>query len=307
MTPASHWSSIGERTSFWGILTLYWIYRLLGRWPFRLCQAPVVLYYWLMSPLARQASMQYLQHLETATGALGRAPGRWQTLRHLWSFTETVLDKLLAISNAYPIQKVHFEGLERINEQVARGQGAIVITAHMGCLELCRALAQRHPGFHLNVLVHTAHAERFNRLLRKLNPDLALTLIQIADITPALAQQLANKIAAGEFVTITGDRVPPRRERITRVPFLGQDAPLPIGPYVLASLLRCPLLFLACIREQKQHVLHFELLAERIELPRSNRDAILAQHATQFAQCMTTMLQRAPYEWFNFFFFWDQA
>ncbi|MFH7611482.1 glycosyl transferase, partial [Pseudomonas syringae pv. tagetis] len=88
--------------------------------------------------------------------------------------------------------------------------------------------------------VHTAHAQRFNRLLRRLDPLAAVELVQVTEMGPATAMMLADKVAAGGFVAIVGDRTPVGGGRCLSADFLGQRAPFPIGGYVLAAALGCP-------------------------------------------------------------------
>ena len=307
MSPPVHWAHIGESTFAAGMWFLYAVHRLFGRGPFRLCLYPVVLYYWAVKSKARRASMQYLQRMEAAHGLFGRPPAWRHNIRHFLSFAETLLDKLLAIGGRYRFAKVRFEGLDAVLPALAAGQGGLVVTAHVGCLELCRALADRTPALRLNVLVHTAHAERFNRMMRRLDAGSAIELIQVSDVSAATAVMLAEKVARGEFVAIAGDRVPVAASKTVMAEFLGRPAPLPVGPYVLAALLKCPLYLMGCLREAEGHVVRFELLAERVELPRARRNAALAAHAAHFTRRLEALLVRAPYEWFNFFAFWDQC
>lgn len=56
---APHWAAIGETTFVAGIRLLCAVERWFGRWPFRLCLAPVVLCHWLFNRTARQASADY--------------------------------------------------------------------------------------------------------------------------------------------------------------------------------------------------------------------------------------------------------
>lgn len=304
---ARHWSQIGEATSVTGIWFLYGVHRVLGRWPFRLCLAPVVLYFWLRHGFARRASLEYLQRLQASTGALGRAPRLRDTFRHLFGFADTMLDKLLATAGRYPMEKVRFEGREAMHGQLADGHGALILTAHIGCLELCQVLARHHRDFRINALIHTAHAERYNRIIRRLDPESRITLIQVTEISPATTLMLAAKIAAGEFVAIAGDRVPVRGGRVAQAPFLGHVAPFPVGPYVLASVLECPVYTMSCTHADDGYTVRFAPFAERIVLARRERDAEFARRATQFAGWLQTRLAEAPYDWFNFFPFWDQA
>jgi predicted LPLAT superfamily acyltransferase len=269
---------------------------------------PVVLWYWFANRAAREASLEYLQRLQQATGALGHAPGRRDTIRHFLSFAETILDKMLAVGGRYRIDRVRFVGRESIEEMVRARQGGLIVTAHMGCLEMCQASADATPGMKLTVLVHTVHAERFNRMLERLSPGRGISLLQVTEISPATAVLLAERVQRGEFVAIAGDRVPvvAGRASAVQVPFLGHAAPFPTGAYMLASLLKCPLYSLICIRQGDTHEVVFERMAERVVLPRGDRLGACAVHAAEFARRIERLLARAPYEWFNFFSFWNQ-
>lgn len=304
--PGRHWADLGESTSVRGILLLCAVHRWLGRWPFRLCVYPVVLCHWLANATARRASLEYLRRLQAHTGALGAVPGRWQSLRHFAVFAETMLDKILALGQRYPVARVRMER-QAVLELVKSGRGGLIVTAHLGCLELCQVMADQVPGFRLTALVHTAHAERFNRLIRRLDAGSRVELVQVTDLGPADAVKLAERVARGEFIAIAGDRVPLRGGRSVTAPFLGHDAPFPIGAYVLGAALRCPVFTMACTHGGDGYVVRFEPFAERIELPRGSRDAALSGYAVRFAQWMEAQVRQSPYDWFNFYPFWDQV
>ncbi|GAA0760465.1 acyltransferase [Ideonella azotifigens] len=304
---ARHWAQMGETTFVAGIWLLYGLHRIAGRRGFRLLMWPVVLVHWLTRPTLREASLDYLRRQQTTNRLWPHEPGWRQGLQHVALFAETMLDKLLAMAGRYPAGKVRLDGAEAVAQQALSGGGGVLVTAHIGCLELCRAMAQRQPAFKLNVLVHTRHAQAFNRILQRLQPGAALNLIEVSEITVATAMLLAGKLAAGEFVAIAGDRVPLHGGRTVTVDFLGSPAPLPIGPYVLASLLKCPLYFLGCLHEGDGYAMHFERLAEQVLLPRKQRETALAEHAARYAECLARLLRRSPYDWFNFYRFWDPA
>ena len=304
---SQHWARMGETTFVGGIWLLYGIHRLTGRWFFRICLAPVVLVHWLSRPALRAASLQYLRRLHASQHVFACPPGWPQGLRHVALFAETMLDKLLAMAGRYPLDRVNRHGREAVNRAVSSGAGGIIITAHLGCLELCRTMADSHARLKLNVLVHTRHAQAFNQLLHRLNPAGAVTLIEVSEIGPPMAMLLADKVAAGEFVAIAGDRIPVTQSKTVTVGFLGHPAPFPVGAYVLASLLKCPLYLMACVHETRGYGVYFETLAERVVLPRADREAALQMQARQFVEALTALLRRAPYDWFNFFPFWDQG
>ena len=307
-TGQRHWSAIGEETFVGGMWLMYALFRVGGRGPFRAVLYPVVFWYWAVNRAAREASLEYLQRLQQATGALGHAPGWRDTLRHFLSFADTILDKMLAAGGHYRLDRVRFAGRGAIEEMVRAKQGALFVTAHVGCLEMCQASADATPGMKLTVLVHTVHAERFNRMLERLSPGRGISLMQVTEITPATAVLLAERVERGEFVAIAGDRVPvvAGRTSAVPVPFLGHAAAFPTGAYMLASPLKCPLYALGCIRQGDTHEVVFERLAERVVLPRADRLGASALLAADFARFVTTLVTRAPFEWFNFFSFWTQ-
>lgn len=301
-----HWAGIGESTFVFGIRFLVAVHRWFGRGLFRMFLYPVILWYWATRSLARRSSSEYLGRMQSARHVFASRPGFALQFRHLFRFGETLLDKLLAMSGRYHVDRLDFEGHEPMLAASAQGRGAVLITAHMGCLELLQTAAEHREGLRITILVHTAHAVRFNRILQRLNPDSPVRLIQVTDFSPVTVMMLADRIAAGEFVAIAGDRVPVDGDRTVRASFLGKDAPLPIGPYLLASLLECPTYFISCLQESGRYRVRIEPMADRVLLPRASREQALRSYAGQFAAWMERRLEKAPLEWFNFFPFWDQ-
>lgn len=306
MSTTARWSDLGESTFVFGVWFLYGVYRWFGRLPFRVCLYPVVFYYWLLRPTARRASRQYLAHLQASQRVFAAEPGLRESFGHFLCFAETLLDKLLAMSGRYRPERLQLEGQEVLMDSLRAGKGGVIITAHMGCLELMQAAAGRRDGLKMTVLVHTAHARRFNRILQRINPQTRVELMQVTDFSPVTVMMLADRVAAGEFIAIAGDRVPVQGDRVVRVPFLGEPAPLPIGPYLLASLLGCPVYLLSCLHRGDGYLAQVQKLTERVALPRATREQALSGYAREFAAWLESRLRNSPYDWFNFFPFWDQ-
>lgn len=304
---ASHWAHIGESGMLIGMRFLYAIHRHFGRWPFRLLLWPVMLYYFLGRGIARRASLEYLQHIAPSLHG-------WKlfftSFRHFLAFGECILDKALAWNDQLPFDRLPIEGLPAIKEVLARGQGAVLLVSHFGNMEVSRALAKLEPGIRLTVLVHTKHARRFNQFLAALNPASQADLIQVTEVDAATAILLAERIARGELVVIAADRVPVSPvstvPRVVFAPFLGEPAPFPIGPFVLAGLLKCPVFLLFCPKFADGYRLIFEPFAEVLSLPRATREAALQAAAARFAERLAYYCRQAPLQWFNFFAFWAQ-
>jgi predicted LPLAT superfamily acyltransferase len=142
-------------------------------------------------------------------------------------------------------------------------------------------------------------------MLARLDPRSQLNLMQVTEMTPAMAMQLSERVGRGEFVVIAGDRVPVSgNPRVAVAPFLGRDAAFPVGPYVMASVLGCPLYAMFAARDGDAYDLHFEPLRETVSLPRRGREAALAALAADYAALLERHARRTPLEWFNFYDFW---
>ena len=304
-TPAArrqHWAQINEFTFVAGMRLLFSTCRILGRWPFRIALYPVLLWYMVAQREARVSSRDYLWRVAAALQDASRIkPGMVTVLRHFASFAENLLDKMLLWSGLFRTDLVKLQG----EELIAAKRGGLLICCHLGNLELCRVLSKQMPGLKLTALIHTKHAERFNRLLAQLDPDSQLNLMQVTELSAGTAMLLSDKIAQGEFVAIAGDRIPASQNpRIALAQFLGETAPFPVGPYILASLLQCPTYLMFSIRTGNTSEIHFELFRESIHLPRKGRDELLAGLVGEYARRLEHFCLRAPLQWFNFYDFW---
>jgi predicted LPLAT superfamily acyltransferase len=295
-----HWASINEISFVAGMRLLFWICRVFGRWPFRVVLYPVLGWYVLTKPLPRRASQEYLKRVATYTSTT--VPG---VLRHFASFGESILDKMLLWGGLFKLDSVDLHGGELITDAVAAGRGGLMICAHLGNLELCRVLSNHRHDIKLTVLVHTKHAQAFNDMLGRMNPDSQLNLMQVTEMSPATAILLSERVARGEFVVIAGDRVPvSHNPRIATADFIGAPAAFPVGPYVLASILQCPVFLLFSIREGRRSAVYFEAFRESVRIPRQGREEAFNALAADYAKRLEHYCLRAPLQWFNFYDFW---
>jgi predicted LPLAT superfamily acyltransferase len=302
-----HWAGLAERGARWGLNLWALAYRIFGRRGCLAVMAPVVFYFYLTGSVQRRASRKFLTRVWASNGRQGR-PGLADGFLHFLSFAGKVVDTFagwvggLSTEVVVPAEVADL----RLAEQDPRG--ALFIVSHLGNVELARALLDQETRERLLILVHTKHAENFNRMLRDVHPEAAINTWQVTELGPETAVELKSQIELGKWVVIAGDRVPiGSKGRVAKIPFLGEDAPFSHGPYILASLLECPVYTLFCLRAGDRYVLHASKLADRVLLPRKNRDEALAHYAALFAGRLETFAQRYPLQWYNFFDFWNQG
>lgn len=305
-----HWSRLSERGSVLGLKTVFACYRLLGARAARWLLYPVTGYFFLTGHKARAASLDYLRRVHRLKGM---APPGWRdSFRHMLAFGQSGLDKLAAWLGELGSRQVDFPNRSEILDLLDAGQGAVLIGAHLGNLEMMRALATNERRVAVNAVVYTEHAQRFNEMLKQANAEFGVNLIQVSHLGADTAILLKEKIDRGELVVIVGDRTPPAEKtnrRVSRANFLGEPAPFAHGPFILASVLDCPVYLLFSLREvqgsQCRYRIHLEPFAKRIDLPRRERLASLDGYIQRYAERLEYHCLQTPEQWFNFFDFWQ--
>jgi predicted LPLAT superfamily acyltransferase len=220
-----------------------------------------------------------------------------------------MLDKLAAWKGDFNVDNLTIHGQDNFQNMVDNKQGVVILGSHLGNIELCRALGRRHSHIKINALVFTEHAERFNSVMKAVNPKSELNLIQVSSMGPDTAILLQQKIEQGEWIVIVGDRTSTSKEsRSVWADFLGKPAPFPQGPFMLASVLKAPVYLLFGLRDDssaKPHFnVYFEPFREQIILPRKERKQALQQVVQDYAQRLQHYTLQAPLQWYNFFNFW---
>jgi len=301
---SNHWSEIDERGMYLGVRFLGWVYRIAGR---RVCLAimlPVIVYFHLTGGIARRASRDFLTRAHQNGAPV--TPTRWNSFRHFLRFGESALDKIAAWCGELKIDDLELpDDADNLFAYMPRDQAAVLLVSHFGNMELVRAIASRDRDFRVNVLLHKKNAARFGRVLQKLAPESQVDLIEVTEIGPDTAIMLRERVERGEWIVIAADRVAiGARDKSVSVPFLGEDANFPQGPFVLAYLLQCPVYMAAAWRTGKRFKIAWQKLADSLTLPRKNRTDAIAGYASQYAQWLEKIVVTEPLQWFNFHDFW---
>jgi predicted LPLAT superfamily acyltransferase len=311
VTEATRWSRAAERGSMLGLRITVACYRLFGRSLSLVLVHGIVAYFFLTGRAQRRASRAYLRRVAAAPGgaaALGRAPDVWASFLHFRAFALSIFDRLALWCGREG--ELHFEvaGLEHYERLLRPTRGAIVVGAHLGSFDALRALADR-DGRVVNVLMYTRNAPRINAMFRQLSPDAQLRVIQVDHDSMDTVLRIRACIDRGELVAMLGDRVEPAdRGRNCTVSLLGGAVEIPQAPYLLAGLLGCPIFFMVALRERTAHYRVFaEVLAEQVRFGRGERDKRIRELAAAYAGRLERYCLAAPYQWFNFFDYWEEG
>ena len=302
---AEHWAGQRERGSFLLMKFTATAARLLGRRALAPLLYAIVLYFYLFGRRARHSIWHYQHNLATWSGRAELRPSHGSVFRQFMAFADALLDKLDVWNGRLGLEQVSLIDPEGLRQQLhVGGRGQLLVTAHLGNLEVCRALAELGEKVQMNVLVHTKHAAQFNRLLGEAGAS-HLRLIQVSELDPAVMLQLSERLERGEWLAIAGDRVPLHGGRNVTVDFLGHPAAFPQGPWLLAGLLQCPVNLMHCLKIDGRYQVILESFADAVQWTRRERDAVIRGWVQRYAERLGERCLNAPQQWFNFYPFWN--
>ena len=309
---STHWAQQQEVKGLWGMRLMLLVWRLLGRKAFSLLLYPVVGVYWLTASTARKASQSWIRRVRAQLIARRMpVPSNLTSYQHFLRFGGAMLDKIASWRGELHVGRdvVFVPGAEE-SLNVSDPRGKLLLASHLGDVEACRALAQLQGSKTINALVFSDNAQRFKQIMEEMAPQAGLNLLPVNDIGPDTAILLKEKLDRGEWIAIVGDRIAVTTQRggewrVCWSRFMGQVAPFPQGPFILASILRCPVDLIFALRQQEKLRIHCEPFADPLLLPRATRQQALQNTVDRYAERLEHYALQSPLDWFNFFDFWQ--
>ena len=291
------WLAQTERSNVLALRTLVWITSVLGRRVGQWLLYPICLYFVLFSVKARRASKQYLAR------ALGR-PASWRDVfQHYFTFAAVALDRVFLLSDRFDLFDIKSHGHEPLLNLVDNKRGALLLGAHIGSFEILRALAEKGRGVTVRMLMYEDIARKLNAVLNAVNPKFKMNVIGLGKLDSML--KIGEHLNAGELVGMLGDRAISESGQI-KFPFFGDMAEFPDAPFRLAAMLKCPVvLMIGLYRGGNRYDLYFEKIVDGEAVDRKDRERVIQSWQQLYVERLEHFCRLAPYNWFNFFDFWN--
>jgi predicted LPLAT superfamily acyltransferase len=297
--PTPDWMRQQERSHLGALRFMVWLSLTLGR-PFgRLILRGIALYFVLFSPTARRNGRAYLER------ALGR-PATWMDgYRHVMCFASTVHDRIYLLNDRFDLFNIQFVGDDTVREALQRQPGALLLGAHLGSFEVLRAMAHAHAQVPVAMLMYEENARKINAILNAINPGAHQDVVALGH--PDSMLKARDRLDTGCLVGLLADRSL-ANDSTAECLFLGAPARFPLGPWRMAAMLRRPVFFMAGLYlGGNRYRLHFELIADFSVIERSDREAAIQRAMQAYADRLGDFCRQAPYNWFNFFDFWQRT
>jgi hypothetical protein len=292
------WLREQEKSNLAILKLMVWISLTFGRRAGRVVLHGIAAYYVLFAPRARRYSRAYLRR------ALGRWAGWTDGFRHVLSFASTIHDRIYLLNDRFDLFDIEIIGAEALHAALAQQPGALLIGAHLGSFEVLRAVGRGQAGLKVAMLMYEENARKINATLAAINPAANDDIIPLGRLDSLL--QASEKLEQGYLVGMLADRGLGDDPTVD-CEFLGKMAPLPLGPFRTAAMLRRPVFFMTGLYlGGNRYRIHFEPLADFSATPRGQRDAAIRAAMHAYAGRLTHFCRVAPYNWFNFFDFWQE-
>ncbi len=182
------------------------------------------------------------------------------------------------------------EGWELMEEAMASGKGAVLVTGHIGNWELAGAYVAAR-GVPLDAIARGMANPLFEAWLNKTREEMGMTVVHDSEAV----RRTPRSLKAGRAVAFVADQGV-RGLASTFVPFFGRPAKTPRGAAVFALRFAVPVLFVVALRKPNGR---YRIVVERIEVTETgDKDRDVDAIVARFTQLLEKWVRVVPAQYF---------
>lgn len=321
-----HWTEEKEIGNKWKINLSRIVYKIIGRNLMIIYLIfPVSIVYFIYARNRIKASRDFLKRISKYNKKV--KSNIFHSYKHLVSFIVSICEKYAAWNGDIPLKDLILKTKEDYNKVIdllKSKKGMIILFAHLGNIELLKALAAINEGnpiknCKINILIDFKLNKNVNILIAsaKNNKNNFVDFIDAANIGPDAIITMETKLNNGEIIAIAGDRTSNKSEKFNSVNFLGEDAHFPYGAFLIPVLLKYPTYYFFALRENDKIIpkkYDFYIFESKIismiqnkRLNKNDKSKTVLELTEEFAKITEKMLIKYPYQWYNMYYFWDKS
>lgn len=252
----------------------------------------VAFYYFVCSWKSNTSLFTYL-HKRLKYNKLKSIIGMYQSY---FTFGKVLIDKTAISAGLRDRFTYEFDGIETLKRILNQKKGGILISAHIGNFEIAEYfLADINIDNQINLVISDREHQLIKDYLAQLTQKSTLKFIVIQeDLSHVFA--INEALLNNELIVFTGDRYMDGT-KVLQAELLGKETLFPAGPFMIASRLQVPVVFVYVMKENN---LHYHLYAREAKI--KHRDAPGLLH--HYCRSVENILQKYPLQWFNYYDFW---
>lgn len=254
----------------------------------------VALYYFLFSWKSTKSIKKYFRdHLNYS-----KFKTSISIYKSYYVFGQTLIDRIAISSGMKDKFTYEFDGVEKIRETLEKGNGGVLVSAHIGNFEISEYFFDDFDeNMYINLVTTDLERKKIKNYLEGLSIKSRAKYILIKDDMSHIFG-FNKALSENEFICMTGDRYVDG-SKFLEIDFLGEPARFPAGPFLIGSKLKVPVLFVYVMKES---AFHYHLYAREAKVDYKNERVLLESYRDN----ITSMIEKYPLQWFNYFDFWSK-
>ena len=291
--------------------------KILPGWIVRSLAYPISLFYFLFSKDVRLVTKEYQNQLRTFSN--GDVPKKISCYKQVVSFALCLFEKVEGWLGKIPFDRIEYQDddIKELLNNLKEGKGAFIISSHLGNMELLRSLSDYNTELvnrevPIYIVMDVGIGQQFNKTLQEINPNFSLNIIDSENIGPDAICTMIDAVESGSLVFIAGDRTSAQvRNRCIKQSFLGKEALFPYGTFLIPALMKTSVYYMFGLREKisifnpKYEAYIEKSKVDFINYKRNEREDKIKECCAEFAGKLEKFCKLYPYQWYNFFNFWD--
>jgi len=214
-----------------------------------------------------------------------------------YTFGQTIIDKISISAGMRNKFTYEFDGIEILKNLLSEKKGGVLISAHVGNFEIAEHfLGDIDLDFQINLVTTDLEHSAIKNYLESVTQKPTVKFIIIKDDLSHIFE-INAALANNELVCFTGDRYFEGTKSLS-AEILGKEANFPAGPFLIASRLKVPVVFVYVMKEPN---LHYHLYAREANVKHRDEKGLLQE----YVKSVESILQKYPLQWFNYFDFWN--
>jgi predicted LPLAT superfamily acyltransferase len=215
-----------------------------------------------------------------------------------YTFGQTIIDKIAIGAGLKSKFTYEHDGGEIIMKLLEEKKGGVLISAHIGNFEIAEHFfGEIDVNFQINLVTTDLEHSTIKNYLESITQKPTIKFIIISDDLSHIFE-INAALARNELVCFTGDRYFEGVKSLSEN-LLGQEALFPAGPFLIASRLKVPVVFVYVMKEPN---LHYHLYTRAAKVKHRDDKGLLREYTKN----VEMMLEKYPLQWFNYFDFWNQ-
>ena len=222
----------------------------------------------------------------------------FKVYRNYCVFGQTVIDKVAISSGLRNKFTYEFDGVEILKHLLRNKKGGILISAHVGNFEIAEFFFNEIDDLsQINLVTTDNEHGAIKEYIESVSSKSKLNLILIkGDLSHIF--EINNALNNNELICFTGDRYFEGSKTLSEK-LLGKEAKFPAGTFLLSSKLKVPVVFVYVMKESAKH---YHLYTREANIKITNAQNLLKSYTESIAW----VLKKYPYQWFNYFDFWEE-